>query len=804
MIISLSLISKIYTSEYEIKDDLIENQVSTNKSAQCTSGGSTNNVIFYKNWNPNDFMTNACQSKSSLPFIKSLNLNENGTKSINKNNLELNTIEQLNLFDEVFKKYERNTNVLDKNDNFNLSIEDAEEFVTEIMDSERVLSGNSDYVSLTPQRNTVPLLSIPSTLPPLKDQNDCIQEKDSSQQILQILTECITLSNLEIEHLNSPIIDCDYFKNMCFQINYLLYSEFSLFKSYTQNQRLGDLKRIYLQNNSELQNTLQSIKEPHLSTSNEEPSFVDLQPFQDNSEPSTSSEQHSTSSKYPSFVDLQQFQDNSEPSTSSEQHSTSSKHPSFVDLQPFQDDSQPSTSSKHPSFDDLQQFQDDSQPSTSSKHPSFVDLQPFQDDSQPSTSSKHPSFVDLSPFQDDSQPSTSNRQSLLTIYEFSSPHVKQLFEGEIAHQKNNSDFYEDQTNEQKCKTGFVEENKQLKKIEKSIIPCKKLELTQNSHETQNSSSDKDKFFEAITDLHVNTKNSNFEEDESEDLSFLSSSSLSEENENENLSFSSDSSLPEKSDSFYLRKRFWVHKDASLNHILNSEIHFFRNEHLIFPKEFSFSPGWNKHKLTNQYINKADKKRSSFIKICQDYGLKHYFGLILKMIQMNTYTKDTQNTPLDVCFHLICFHLCTKHNLGYGFFAKVDKKYHCHNLINNKRYCQVFKSKKYWNKKAEKLYEQTKLKVNAKFGISTSSLMANHLYNILTLLPYKNSNKIAFVFYVYYATDESELNQRTYGLSFSESQKVISRQKKIFKVTKRFRKMFICAFKVFQKYKHHNK
>ncbi|KAL6120757.1 hypothetical protein NUSPORA_02463 [Nucleospora cyclopteri] len=236
----------------------------------------------------------------------------------------------------------------------------------------------------------------------------------------------------------------------------------------------------------------------------------------------------------------------------------------------------------------------------------------------------------------------------------------------------------------------------------------------------------------------------------------------------------------------------------------SELHFFKDTKLLFPKEFSFSPGWNKHKLKNLYMKKTDKSRLYFIKICQDYGLKNFFGLILKMIQMNSYTKKTRKTPLDVCFHLVCFHLCTQHNLGKGSTIKIDKKYPCHNIINNKKYRQVFKSKKYWHKKAKILYEQTKRKACTKFGITTSSLTSNHLYNTLILLKYRNPTKIALVFYVYYATKDSELNPTSFNLPFSEFQKFITRQKMLLKILHHFRMYFNYAFKVFQKYKHNEK
>ncbi|KAL6120644.1 hypothetical protein NUSPORA_02591 [Nucleospora cyclopteri] len=267
-----------------------------------------------------------------------------------------------------------------------------------------------------------------------------------------------------------------------------------------------------------------------------------------------------------------------------------------------------------------------------------------------------------------------------------------------------------------------------------------------------------------------------------------------------MSFLSDSLLSKQDDAYYITKKFLIHKDADSYEMYTSELHFFKDTKLIIPKEFSFSPGWNKHKLKNRSIKKSKSKQSNLIKICHDYGLTKYFFVVLKIIQMNTYTEKTRKTPLDVCFHLICFHLCTQHNLGKGSTTKVDKKYSCHNLINNKKYCQLFKSKNYWDKKAKILYEQTKIEACSTFGITTSSFRANHLYNVLIILKYNDPKKIALVFYVYYATKDSELNPCYYGLSFSESEKFVSRQKKILIIIRKFRLYFGMVLRGFLKYK----
>ncbi|KAL6121863.1 hypothetical protein NUSPORA_01159 [Nucleospora cyclopteri] len=254
----------------------------------------------------------------------------------------------------------------------------------------------------------------------------------------------------------------------------------------------------------------------------------------------------------------------------------------------------------------------------------------------------------------------------------------------------------------------------------------------------------------------------------------------------------------------MRKCIYTHKNADFITLLTNEIDFitlnlvkspyFENEKQNFPQGFSFSPGWNNFKI---FITSKFKYLSTdleLMEICQEYRLQSYFSLILTLVKVNTISKKNQAISIKLCFHLICYHLCTMWNLGKGKNLKKDIKNEDHMFFSNKNYLRLFKTKEYWLCKAKVLHGKVKLKALKELNISESSLKAIHLYNLLLLLPHKNSKTVAFIFYVHHATKHEELDVNLYCIDEKIKNSIINKRIILYKIAQKYYKLTNSAYK----------
>ncbi|KAL6122466.1 hypothetical protein NUSPORA_00449 [Nucleospora cyclopteri] len=251
----------------------------------------------------------------------------------------------------------------------------------------------------------------------------------------------------------------------------------------------------------------------------------------------------------------------------------------------------------------------------------------------------------------------------------------------------------------------------------------------------------------------------------------------------------------KKELYQTRKFIPVHKSASSVKIFYSTIDFLfehwmqlkdsKNEIRDFPKGFSFSPGWRKSRLYMKIMHKNRVKHPFALHICKQYKLDYYFSLIFNMIRINTYSIKNRYVSFEICFHLCCYHFCTKWNLGKGTNCKINTSFPYHQYITNRNFKKLYKTKKYWFKKAKFLFKKAKKRALLEFGITKSSFKANYLYNFLLLLPFQNSNSVAFVCYVYHATIISEVDINFSLLSKDQIDLTIIKRKKIDKINKRY-------------------
>ncbi|KAL6122421.1 hypothetical protein NUSPORA_00552 [Nucleospora cyclopteri] len=251
--------------------------------------------------------------------------------------------------------------------------------------------------------------------------------------------------------------------------------------------------------------------------------------------------------------------------------------------------------------------------------------------------------------------------------------------------------------------------------------------------------------------------------------------------------------PKSSDFFEQRlfadtKYIKLHKNANLVEMYNIDFDF-STENIFkkadsdynrakLPNGFSFSPGWHNFCLSENKVLKTKNKNSELLNICKEYKLENFFSLIFNIIRINTFRKKIPFLSFELCLHIVCYHLCTQWELGKGKNVEIDKKYKHHRLINNNNFHKLFKSKQYWYNKAFKIYEIAKSRAARELGITISSFKPEHLYNVLLLLPLKNSKTVAFVFYVYYASISEELDINLKYISMDKVEHVIERRKKL--------------------------
>ncbi|KAL6120795.1 hypothetical protein NUSPORA_02416 [Nucleospora cyclopteri] len=256
----------------------------------------------------------------------------------------------------------------------------------------------------------------------------------------------------------------------------------------------------------------------------------------------------------------------------------------------------------------------------------------------------------------------------------------------------------------------------------------------------------------------------------------SSSSQTEFNEetNSDEKYEDEDFRPKKNELYNVKiylydKCVFVHKNANLVSAFHKKyINIFKNlmktenfehEEKNFPKGFSFSPGWRKYKMLHYSTFTTKIKNPYLFSICTNYQLEKYFFLIFNMVRTNTYSEKNRYISYEYCFHLICFHLCTKWNLGIGKKCETSKNYVHHNILSNENFHKLFKTKKFWFIKARTLLENAKKRALKELQITKSTFAVEHLYNILLLLRLKNPKTVAFVCYVYHATVSSEVDHK---------------------------------------------
>ncbi|KAL6120429.1 hypothetical protein NUSPORA_02845 [Nucleospora cyclopteri] len=158
-----------------------------------------------------------------------------------------------------------------------------------------------------------------------------------------------------------------------------------------------------------------------------------------------------------------------------------------------------------------------------------------------------------------------------------------------------------------------------------------------------------------------------------------------------------------------------------------------------------------------------------------------------MVRINTYSRRNKTLPFILLFNLICYNLCSKWDLGYGKKIKVNKSFPFFKFINNKNFDKIFKTTTYWLNKAKLLFENGKQRAFKEFGITSSSFNTFYLYNILILIPLKNSRSVSFVCYVFHATKPNEIDTNLRFAIEENLDNIIEKRKKILKISYEYKK-----------------
>ncbi|KAL6120893.1 hypothetical protein NUSPORA_02295 [Nucleospora cyclopteri] len=172
---------------------------------------------------------------------------------------------------------------------------------------------------------------------------------------------------------------------------------------------------------------------------------------------------------------------------------------------------------------------------------------------------------------------------------------------------------------------------------------------------------------------------------------------------------------------------------------------------------------------------------------KEYGLKEYTSIIYNMVRINTYSRRNRKLPFILLFNLFCYNLCSKWDLGQGKNKTVNKSFQYHRLINNKNFYRLFKTKAYWQKKAKILFENGKNRAFKEFGITISSFNSFHLFNLLLLIPLRNSKTISFVCYAFHATKDNEIDTNLEFCSEKNFDAVIEKRKKMIRICDEYKK-----------------
>ncbi|KAL6121861.1 hypothetical protein NUSPORA_01157 [Nucleospora cyclopteri] len=266
--------------------------------------------------------------------------------------------------------------------------------------------------------------------------------------------------------------------------------------------------------------------------------------------------------------------------------------------------------------------------------------------------------------------------------------------------------------------------------------------------------------------------------------------------------------PDEVSLYNQKKLIHKHRDAQNTSILTTEIDFITQRWILLensqhditklPVGMSFSPGWHRHNSIYRKLLNSKVKNSYYERICKNYELKNYYSLILTMMKVNTCTKKNKFISMKICFHLICFHLCTAFNLGCGKNIKIDKSNSFWNYINTKNYQILFKTKQYWMFQAEILHNYARDKAKKELDITESSFTPSHLFNILHLISKNDPYRVSFVCFVYHASIESELDKNLSEVSQRVKDEVIIKRKKLFKIKREYSKYVKIAHDSFKR------
>ncbi|KAL6122557.1 hypothetical protein NUSPORA_00409 [Nucleospora cyclopteri] len=119
-------------------------------------------------------------------------------------------------------------------------------------------------------------------------------------------------------------------------------------------------------------------------------------------------------------------------------------------------------------------------------------------------------------------------------------------------------------------------------------------------------------------------------------------------------------------------------------------------------------------------------------------------------------------------------------------------------INNQNYYKLFKTEKYWRNKADILFQKTKLRALNEFNITESTFTAEHLYNLLLLIPLKNSKNVAYTCYIYHVMHIHEININLKNVTNEKYDLIIQSRKKIFAIQNQYKKHMDNARHVFNR------
>ncbi|KAL6120746.1 hypothetical protein NUSPORA_02474 [Nucleospora cyclopteri] len=250
------------------------------------------------------------------------------------------------------------------------------------------------------------------------------------------------------------------------------------------------------------------------------------------------------------------------------------------------------------------------------------------------------------------------------------------------------------------------------------------------------------------------------------------------------------------DIFNDNKFYKNHKSARTINVLNTGLNFiypllgtkkyYKNEIQKFLKEFSFSPGWQHFHLTDITSIKVKINNPEILELSKNYSLQKYSASIFHAVYVNTFSRTNRSLPFTLCYHIFCYHLCSKWGLGKGKNVKINKSILNYKFITNKNFYKLYKPIKYWKNNAQTLFDEACHRSTNELGITQSSLEVIHLYNALLLLPKQNARTVAFVFFVYYSSNPFELDVNLKLINKKHHSKIIERRKKLFLIIKRFK------------------